>query len=1313
MGTFFVGKLEKRHLLRASALSGAGRNLLHAQANGDDASPCGAKIVFASAGHVRPYFCYNIHLKMKEAKDEHGVPGLGYPPELPICAHRKEILLAIRHSPVVVVCGDTGSGKTTQLPKMLLEMGYGAKGRRIACTQPRRLAAVTVATRVASEMSTPTGGLVGYRHRYGRQVSNETRIVFMTDGVLLAETRHDPLLKAYDAIIIDEAHERSLNVDFLLGILKRILARRPELKVIVSSATLDTDRFAAFFGNAPAVIVPGRLYPVEIGYRPPAEDEERDLPCEISAAVRELPPDSDILVFLPGERDIREAADHLARVQPNDEIIPLLASLPAGEQQRAFRLSSKRRIVLATNVAETSVTIPGIRCVIDSGLARIPRYIHRTQVQRLQIEPISQASARQRAGRCGRLGPGICLRLYSEEDFVRRDAYTPPEVLRSSLAGVILTMLDLRLGDIAKFPFLDPPKPVMVRDGFRELLELGAIGRDAAGEPALTHVGRKLAQIPVEPRLARMLLAASELATLPSALPVVAAMSCDDPRRRPVDEREKAMQAHAPFRVPGSDFLGTLKLWRWWTAETAALSQSKARALAKKTYLSYPKMREWRDLTHQLEQLCQRLKLDVTNDNGGADALHRALLTGLLGRLGTLDTETHDYRGAHGLRFAIHPSSVLAKRRKLQDEKQKANDKPKAGGKREQGADWVMAGELVDTSRLFARNAATIDPRWIEPAAGVICRHHCHSPEWDPATGFVRATEQVTLYGLVIVPARRCDYSRFDLGKAREIFIRRGLIDGDIPHPPPPVRENNALLDALRKLAEKTRQPELFDEDRIFAHFDRVIPPEVASVPALRKWLHAKMPPQFRLRKNDWWPQASATSRDFPETIRIGDARMSLTYRHTPDNETTDGITCTVRKRDAAALRLWRTDWLVPGALPEKLLWMLSVLPSAQRRILSPLADTVAGLMLHLKPGEEPLEDAVRRTVYAQWGIRIAPDAWNAQRIPAHLRVRFRIKDDTTGNILADSRDLDEALSAAGITRSSRTTSAPMAKHAAWDFGPLAEKVSGGQAGWQLEHYPALHDEGDGVTLQLYADLATATRVHSAGVTRLYLLALGEKAHIPLRNRDLPPAAVLRLKMMDYATEQLTGDILAGAVKETFVRNLPPVRDKDEFERRLANGRNARIEAQVEIGRLAIDALATAEGVSRRLETDVSIPEETIQDISTQLIWLVCRGFPRYVPLARLRHFARYLKGMAVRLDRARNSPAADRERIMRFAPFWQRYADTVTGKAKGPFDPDLLNDYRWLLEEYRISLFAQELRTAEPVSPKRLDSLWSSIMPT
>ena len=800
-----------------------------------------------------------------------------YPEELPICAHRGEILAALRAHPVVVVCGDTGSGKTTQLPKMALELGLAAKGRRIACTQPRRLAAVTMAERVASELQTPVGGLVGYQHRFARHVSQDTRIKFMTDGVLLAETRADPLLRAYDCIIVDEAHERSLNIDFLLGILKRVLARRRDLKVVVSSATLDTASFAAFFGGAPVISVPGRLYPIELRYRPPEDGEELDLPRDIAAAVAELPPSDDVLVFLPGERDIRETADHLARVRHGeDDIIPLLASLPAGEQQRAFRLSARRRIILATNVAETSVTIPGIRAVIDTGLARISRYVHRTQVQRLQIEPVSQASARQRAGRCGRLGPGTCIRLYSEEDFNTRDAYTPPEILRSSLAGVILTMLDLHLGDIEKFPFLDPPKPAMVREGLRELLELGAIGHAPEGGPALTDTGRKLAQIPIEPRLARMLLAASENAVLPTAIPVVAALACDDPRRRPIDAKQQADQQHAKFRVPGSDFLGMRKLWDWWENETRELSQAKARKLATANYLSYPKMREWRDLAHQLETLSKRLHLSFAEPDedmvgparrAGRDAaLHRSLLSGLLGRIGKFDEETHDYRGAHGLRFVPHPASALKKAT----------------------PPWIFAGELVDTARLFARTAATLDPTWIEPVAGDLCKRHYHSPEWDPQSGFVRVTEQVTLYGLVIVPARRRDLTRLNPALAREIFIRRGLVDGDFPRPPPPVRENNALLDALRRRAEKLRRPEIFDATRLETYFDKIIPADVASADALRKWLAHATPVQlgkFHLKKTDWWPSDDVASHDFPDTIRIGDVKMALTYRNAPGED--------------------------------------------------------------------------------------------------------------------------------------------------------------------------------------------------------------------------------------------------------------------------------------------------------------------------------------------------------------------------------------------------------------------------------------------
>ena len=1229
----------------------------------------------------------------------YAVNDLHYPDELPICAHREEILAALRAHPVVVVCGDTGSGKTTQIPKIALELGLAAKGRRIACTQPRRLAAVTMAERVASELQTPVGGLVGYQHRFARHVSQDTRIKFMTDGVLLAETRADPLLRAYDCIIVDEAHERSLNIDFLLGILKRVLARRRDLKVVVSSATLDTASFAAFFNGTPVISVPGRLYPIELRYRPPEDGEELDLPRDIAAAVAELPPSDDVLVFLPGERDIRETADHLARVRHGeDDVIPLLASLPAGEQQRAFKLSARRRIILATNVAETSVTIPGIRAVIDTGLARISRYVHRTQVQRLQIEPISQASARQRAGRCGRIGPGTCIRLYSEEDFNTRDAYTPPEILRSSLAGVILTMLDLRLGDIEKFPFLDPPKPAMVREGLRELLELGAIGHAPEGGPALTDTGRKLAQIPVEPRLARMLLAASENAVLPTAIPVVAALACDDPRRRPIDAKQQADQQHAKFRVPGSDFLGMRKLWDWWENETRELSQAKARKLATANYLSYPKMREWRDLAHQLETLSKRLHLSFAEPVGAdhraarADALHRSLLSGLLGRIGKFDEETHDYRGAHGLRFVPHPASALKKAT----------------------PPWIFAGELVDTARLFARTAATLDPTWIEPVAGDLCKRHYHSPEWDPQSGFVRVTEQVTLYGLVIVPARRRDLTRLNPALAREIFIRRGLVDGDFPRPPPPVRENNALLNALRRRAEKLRRPEIFDAARLEAYFDKVVPADVASADALRKWLAHATPVQlgkFHLKKTDWWPSDEVASHDFPDTIRIGDVKMALTYRNAPGEED-DGITCTVRASRAHALRLWRADWLVPGLLPEKLTCLLSALPSSFRRVISPISDTVAGLLARLKPGSEPLLDAVRRTIYEEWGFRIPAEAFDTTRIPAHLRVRYRIVDDATGRVLVTSRNLDEIFTArtgTGGPRLSRPTSAPTPS-TTWTFGTIPEKTTNGHAGWALEHFPALQDKGTGVTLRLFASASAAATAHANGVARLFLLALGPHARIPFRRNKLPLGAALYLRDLNYEDDRIADDILAGAVREAFVRDQPPVRDEATFEQRLRERRTALNLAQDEIARIVAASATSAAQIAETLESPASrLPPETADSIQTQLAWLLFRGFPRVVPLAQLRHYARYLKGAAIRLERARTNPAGDREKEARLAPYWQRYQSAVTDKS-GKYNSALLADYRWMVEEYRISLFAQELHTPQPVSPKRLDALWQSV---
>ena len=1255
-----------------------------------------------------------------------------YPPELPVCEHREEILAALRTSRVVIVCGDTGSGKTTQLPKMALEVkegrgkrdeGRGTKdeGRRIACTQPRRLAAVTMAERVAAELEVEVGGFVGYRHRFERKISSDTRIEFMTDGVLLAETRFDPLLRAYDTIIVDEAHERSLNIDFLLGILKRVLARRADLTVIVSSATLDAKRFSEFFDGAPVVSVPGRLYPIEIGYRPPPDGEELDLPRDVAAAVNELPPRDDILVFLPGERDIRETADYLTEVRGDgDEIIPLLASLPSAEQRRAFRTSSRRRIILATNVAETSVTIPGIRAVIDSGLARISRYVHRTQIQRLQIEPVSKASAKQRTGRCGRLGPGTCLRLYSQEDFDSRDDYTPPEVLRSSLAGVILTMLDLKLGDIEQFPFIDPPKPAMIREGLRELLELGALGRrgdegrgtgEEDREIVLTDIGRKLAKIPVEPRLARMLLAGSENAVLPEVLPLVAAMACDDPRRRPMDERERADQAHARFRVAGSDFLGTLALWNWWNKEAANLSQSRARKLCQTTYLSYPKMREWRDLARQLESLAKRLGLSFAQtekreDEDFSAALHCSLLTGLLGRIGKYDEEEQDYRGAHGLRFALHPSSVVAKQ--LRRAKSTNPNTQKTKEPKQPFPTWIVAGELVDTARLFARNAAAIDVRWIEPVAGAVCKHSYHSPEWDESSGFVRATEQVTLYGLVIVPARRCDYSRVDPVFSREIFIRRGLVDGDFPRPPPQVRSNQELLKALRRRAERERHPEFFDADNLAAHFAAVLPKEICSADALRTWLRAAPAAEtapFSLKKSDWWPTDAEAPAGFPDSLRIAGVTLALVYRHAPDDPGSDGITCTIRRSDVGVLRIWKSDWLVPGLLAEKLAWMINTLPTALRRVLSPIDETVSVLLPLLKPGTESLADAVRRTVSERYGVRIPDTAWERIEPPPHLQMRFEIRDDATGRTLAVTRDPDEALKLAAPAAKEPEASAPKLAQT-WIFGDIPERSVDRNSGWETISYPGLHDEGEGVTLKLSDDPKKALSAHDAGVTRLFALALKNVA-VPFRRNRLGFDAALYLKDVNYADDRVSADLLLGAVAETLVRNRPSVRTAAEFERRLGEDRAAVVRAQSEMSAILVESAAAATKIYGMME-DARVPAETAESVTEQIAWLLFPGFPRHVPLAMLRRYKRYLKGAAVRLERARLSPSSDLAKEEKFAPYWIRYREVV--KKRAILDAQALEEFRWMLEEFRVSVFAQELRTPEPISAKRLDAKWERI---
>ena len=1224
---------------------------------------------------------------------------------LPIEAFSDDIRRAIENHRVVVVSGDTGSGKTTRLPRICLGAGCG-KGGRIAVTQPRRLACVAMARRVAEEFGCELGGTVGYRHRFDRKTSRDTVVEFLTDGMLLADTRTDRLLKAYDTVIIDEAHERSLNIDFLLGVLKRIIAKRADLKVIISSATLDVARFSEFFDGAPVISVPGRLFPIETRWAGD-DEEEADLSRRVADAVQTLVAEGrkDILVFLPGERDIRESGEVLAgRRLPDTDIIPLTASLTAGEQQRAFTVTSRRRIILATNVAETSVTLPGIHCVVDSGLARIKRYNPRTRVQRLQVEPISRASAEQRRGRCGRTGPGVCVRLYGESDFGSRDRFTPPEVLRSPLSGVILSMLDLHLGDIERFPFLDPPPQSLIRDGYAELAALGAIEESGGREGAawrLTPLGRKLATLPLDPAVGRTLFAAGGEGVLREALIIAAALSCDDPRRRPMEDRERADASHARFLSPDSDFLAILKLWNWYhapTAETRSLSPfavpssappgtTAQRRLCKENFLSYSKMRQWRELHAQLKERCGELGLRESatterDDAEKADALHRALLAGMVTRIGRRDAQTGEYRGTRSTVFSIFPGSGLAK--KKQAPAPRAGDGAKKPAKPGSGRDWILAADLVDTSRLFARTVACIRPEWIEPAAAAICRYSHYSPEWDGRHGFVRIRERVVLQGLTIVAGRMRDASRIIPAEARDIFIRLGLAAVDFPNPLPRFLVKNAAL-RRRLLDEESKRRmhgSLYDEERVVEFYNRIIPADVNNAASLRRWISARkgdddllLPEPERLRDDDW-----------PDFVTLNGRRYRLTYKHEPGAED-DGITCHVPAGAEKALESWRHEWLVPGMLDEKLNWMLTALPGKVRRLFLPVGDTLARLRTHLVPGRGEMAQAVADALYATTGIKVDTDSWREECFPPHLRIHFAFERKQP-SAKAEKPEPEE--------------SAALPEE--WS---LPDSVEVGAAGWKVRNVPALMLGANGeIRIENFADAARGAAEHEKAVLALIVKGLGRDWKRLIQPPRLDRTLTLYLTTLEITSARLGEDLAMGALRDVFVENSSPLRSSAALRQALAEKSGRLPVALSERTAAVIGALRDSERIERMLSRP-GIPAESSEDIMTQLAWLLHPGFARTTPKAGICGLPRYLKAIDRRLERLATNPAGDLEKLSRFVPHWRRYEAFFELKSRPRHDALLLAEYRWMLEEFRISLFAQELRTAYPVSEKRLDALW------
>jgi ATP-dependent helicase HrpA len=1262
-------------------------------------------------------------------------PAIVYDELLPVNQRREELARAIAEHQVVVVCGETGSGKTTQLPKICLQLGRGSHGL-IGHTQPRRIAARATAARIAQELKSELGRHVGYKIRFTDRVSNDTYIKLMTDGILLAETQGDPQLRQYDTLIIDEAHERSLNIDFLLGYLKQLLLKRPELKVIITSATLDAARFAEHFTfngqPAPVIEVSGRLYPIEMRWRPvqgaDGADKERDLNDAIVDAVDEvqrLGP-GDVLVFLPGEREIREAAEALRKHglhRPGSmatEILPLFARQSAQEQSRIFSAHQGRRVVLATNVAETSLTVPGIRYVVDTGLARIKRYSHRNKVEQLQVEPISQAAARQRAGRCGRVASGVCIRLYDEADFQTRAEHTDPEILRSSLAGVILRMKALRLGEVSEFPFLQAPLPKMISDGYQLLNELGAVDE----QRKLTKVGRELAKLPLDPKIARMILAGHELGALADVLVIAAALSIPDPRERPQERAAAADQAHVRWKDERSEFLIWLKLWQAADEVWKHESSSKQKAWCKQNFISWLRLREWRDIHGQLQNLCAEHGWRANQLPASYEALHCALLTGLLGNLGLKSEEAGSgghYQGARGIKFFIHPGSTLVK---------------KAGR-------WIVAAELVETSRLFARCVAKIEPEWLERVGGHLLRKHLDAPHWEKNSGQVVAFERGTLHGLLLYSKRRVSFGRpgqasqADVKLARELFIRDGLVNGEMPEDfvrrAKFFQHNHKLVRDIEKLEHKSRRPDvLVDETLIEAFYDSLLPDDITTLAAFDTWrkqAEASEPRRLFLEREQLMRHEAAdiTTEAFPAHLNCHGRPLKLSYHHDP-GAADDGVTLSVPLTQLNQIPATRCEWLVPGLLEEKIRDLLKTLPQKYRHRLQPLADFAADFCAAEHDPDEPLLRALTRAVEEKLAMKLPLDAFRPGELRAHLLMNFRLLDEH-GATLALSRSLADlrAQHGARVEQSFAAASAAAAQDQSvdessagepgelsglksWSFGELPELMEVLIAGRRTVGFPALVDETDSVALRVFDTPEKARSQHRLGLLRLFMLNAREQ--LKQLEKSLFGGTLFRdlaLQFMPLGdAESLSQQILDVALERSFLNDPWPAQAA-EFETRLKEGKPRLGLIAQEVLRLIATLVQEYSALQKKLTSLSKAHPAVAADIQAQCAALMARNFIRHTSYERLQQYPRYLKGAVLRLDKLRNNPARDAQLMQdwqQLAKPWERERQVHLKAAAGLPDP-FFEEFRWLLEELRIALFAQELRTPSPVSVKRLQKSW------
>ena len=1245
-----------------------------------------------------------------------------YPEELPVSARRADIARAIAEHQVVIVCGETGSGKTTQLPKILLELGRGIAGL-IGHTQPRRIAARATAARIAQELKTEPGGAVGYKIRFNDKTSPRSYIKLMTDGILLAETQGDRDLRQYDAIIIDEAHERSLNIDFLLGYLKQLLPRRPDLKVVVTSATIDAERFSRHFNSAPVIEVSGRLYPVEMRYRPPAAakavggaapragaaapragvNEAPDLIDAIVDAVDEAARcgPGDVLVFLPGEREIREAAEGLRKHHPpHTEILPLFARLSAAEQERVFKPHTGRRIVLATNVAETSLTVPGIRYVVDPGEARIKRYSYRSKVEQLQVEKISQASANQRAGRCGRVASGVCLRLYAEDDYQARAAYTEPELLRSSLAGVILRMKSLHLGEIEDFPFLDAPLPKAISDGYGLLSELGAV--DDAND--LTEIGRQLARLPLDPCIARMILAAKTEGSLAEVLIIAAVLSLQDPRERPLERAGTADAAQAKFDDEKSDFLAFLKLWKFYQEALAhKKSNRKLMDLCRDNFLSYKRMREWRDIHSQLHTVVAELGWKLSEKEASYAQIHRALLAGLLGNIGCKSEDSEHYLGARGIKFLVHPGSGVGK---------------KAGR-------WIMAAEITETTRLYARCIAKIEPEWLESIGAHLVRRHQYEPHWEKKPARVAAFERATLYGILLYANRRIHYGRMDPAESRRIFIRQALVEGEYETRAPFFQHNRKLIRDIETLEHKSRRPDvLVDEELIYAFYDSLVPDGMHNGAAFEHWrrdAEANNPRLLYLKREDLMRHEAAgiTTAQFPHQLAIGGRSYALEYLHDPGNAR-DGLTLTVPLIALNQLSARRCDWLVPGLLKEKVALLAKTLPQKIRHRLGPLPEFAEefanqfGAMASAEPQRQEdlsLVEAIARYAREELNLVVPLDGFRPELLPAHLAMNFRVVDEH-GRQLALGRNLAALRAELGEQAGEQFSAIAQPKAAlsgitAWNFGELQEIMEIRQGAQTLIGYPALVDRGDSVDLEVLDAPQKAQALHRDGLRRLFMLQLKEQTKYLEKN--LPGLRDMGMQFLPFGDAASLKDQLLRVSFDRACMAEPLPTIQAEFLRRCEEGKTRLSLLAQEICRLVGTILAEYQALQKKLQGLKNLPQPA-REIEEQLARLLTKNFIAATAWERLQHFPRYLKAVALRLDKLRADPARDARWSAKFNPLWQTWLrEDLKQRKQGVADAQL-DQFRWLLEELRVSLYAQELRTPVPVSVKRLQKMWQSM---